>query len=414
MTYSLCKRPLGLLSTLNAAAFNAVGDFALKQGWADGSPQKIALHAVVGGLLNEAAGGDFKTGALAAGANEALINHLAVLVKNDSNLLSMSSQLVGVAAAAVSNGNVQQGSTIARDATNYNYLLHHEVVEMLDEQSKCKSDSCRDNVREKYASLDEQRNKELSSLCQTNISACNEISAQLQADEPKIRQLAEQLRHNGDIGAAVNVGWIIAENNQAAQNIITTEVVVQRDGPDASFWALAAETLAGIIGTGKPGKTEATGVKGGGREPVANPTSAQVATADKLGVDPRWVKPDGSPDWPTKANNGFDGGFNGPPTITELQPGHTFDRYGGRFDEKGNFTDQGKFVAPIDVPFDQRALPDSSLKSPYRQYEVLKPIPEVNSGSAAPWFGKPGMGTQYQLPMSIDELVKEGFIRPIK
>jgi len=126
------------------------------------------------------------------------------------------------------------------------------------------------------------------------------------------------------------------------------------------------------------------------------------------------VKPDGSPDWPTKANNGFDGGFNGPPTITALQPGHTFDRYGGRFDEKGNFTDQGKFVAPIDVPFDQRALPDSSLKSPYRQYEVLKPIPEVNSGSAAPWFGKPGMGTQYQLPMSIDELVKEGFIRSIK
>jgi len=250
-----------LLSTLNAAAFNAVGDFALKQGWADGSPQKIALHAVVGGLLNEAAGGDFKTGALAAGANEALINQLAVLVKNDSNLLSMSSQLVGVAAAAVSNGNVQQGSTIARDATNYNYLLHHEVVEMLDEQAKCKSDSCRDNVREKYASLDEQRNKELSSLCQTNISACNEISAQLQTDEPKIRQLAEELRHNGDIGAAVNVGWIIAENNQAAQNIITTEVVVQRDGPEAGFWSLAAETLAGIAGAGKPGKSEASGTK---------------------------------------------------------------------------------------------------------------------------------------------------------
>ncbi|WP_454834565.1 TNT domain-containing protein [Pseudomonas lini] len=77
-------------------------------------------------------------------------------------------------------------------------------------------------------------------------------------------------------------------------------------------------------------------------------------------------------------------GSNGPPTITELQPGHTFDRYGGRFDEKGGFTDQGKFVAPTDVPFDQRALPDSSLKSLYRQYEVLKPIPEVNSGSAAP------------------------------
>ncbi|CAM2748279.1 filamentous hemagglutinin [Pseudomonas gessardii] len=157
----------------------------------------------------------------------------------------------------------------------------------------------------------------------------------------------------------------------------------------------------------------ALGAKGV-RAPVVNPTPAQVATAEKLGVDPRWVKSDGSPDWPTKANNGFDGGFDGPPRVAELQPGQTFDRYGGRFDEKGNFTDQGKFVAPKDVPFDQRALPDSSLKSPYQQYEVIKPIPEVNSGNAAPWFGKPGGGTQYQLPMSIDELLKEGFIKPIK
>ncbi|WP_408014917.1 TNT domain-containing protein [Rouxiella aceris] len=70
--------------------------------------------------------------------------------------------------------------------------------------------------------------------------------------------------------------------------------------------------------------------------------------------------------------------------------------------------------SPLSQPDDQRALPDSSLKSPYRQYEVLRPIPDVTSGSAAPWFGKPGMGTQYQLPMSIDELVKEGFIKPIK
>jgi hypothetical protein len=43
--------------------------------------------------------------------------------------------------------------------------------------------------------------------------------------------------------------------------------------------------------------------------------------------------------------------------------------------------------------------------------EVIKPIPQVQSGVAAPWFGKPGLGTQYQLPMSIDELVRAGFIK---
>lgn len=119
------------------------------------------------------------------------------------------------------------------------------------------------------------------------------------------------------------------------------------------------------------------------------------------------------PRFDSKANNGFDYGFNGPPVSTELKPGATFDRYGGRFDSEGNFSDRGTFVAPRDVPFDQRALPDSTLNSPYRQYEVIKPLPEVQSGQAAPWFGKPGLGTQYQLPMSIDELLLKGYIKLI-
>jgi filamentous hemagglutinin len=153
--------------------------------------------------------------------------------------------------------------------------------------------------------------------------------------------------------------------------------------------------------------------KGALRGPALNPTAEQIAAAEKLGVDPRWIKPDGSVDWPTKANNGFDYGFNGPPVSTELKPGATFDRYGGRFDSEGNFSDRGTFAAPRDVPFDQRALPDSTLNSPYRQYEVIKPLPEVQSGQAAPWFGKPGLGTQYQLPMSIDELLLKGYIKLI-
>jgi filamentous hemagglutinin len=153
--------------------------------------------------------------------------------------------------------------------------------------------------------------------------------------------------------------------------------------------------------------------KGALRGPALNPTVEQIAAAEKLGVDPRWIKPDGSVDWPTKANNGFDYGFNGPPVSTELKPGATFDRYGGRFDSEGNFSDRGTFVAPRDVPFDQRALPDSTLNSPYRQYEVIKPLPEVQSGQTAPWFGKPGLGTQYQLPMSIDELLLKGYIKLI-
>ena len=51
------------------AIYNEVGD-ALT---GTGIPTKVAVHALVGGLMAEAAGGDFRTGALAAGANEAVV-----------------------------------------------------------------------------------------------------------------------------------------------------------------------------------------------------------------------------------------------------------------------------------------------------------------------------------------------------
>ena len=44
---------------------------------------------MVGGLLAEASGGDFKTGALAAGANEALVDQLDTWVGGDKFLLDM-------------------------------------------------------------------------------------------------------------------------------------------------------------------------------------------------------------------------------------------------------------------------------------------------------------------------------------
>ncbi|MBD2837287.1 DUF637 domain-containing protein [Pseudomonas sp. JM0905a] len=112
-----------LYNTLAAAAFNAVGDFT-EDKWVDGSPQKVAIHAIVGGLLSEATGGDFKSGAIAAGANEALVVQLDALVKGDPNLLTMSSRLVGLVAAAAVDGDIEKGAWVAQNATQYNRQLH--------------------------------------------------------------------------------------------------------------------------------------------------------------------------------------------------------------------------------------------------------------------------------------------------
>ncbi|WP_332847348.1 two-partner secretion domain-containing protein [Pseudomonas lactucae] len=150
-----------LQSTLQAVAFNAVGDYSKGQEWSDSGPQKIALHALVGGLLSEAGGGSFATGALAAGANEALVTSLAKVVNGDPALLLAASQLVGIAAAAATDGDVQKGAEIAKNATAYNYLNHHEVDDLVKDLKGCRGaaspSSCRNDVAAKYAEISDKK-----------------------------------------------------------------------------------------------------------------------------------------------------------------------------------------------------------------------------------------------------------------
>ncbi|WP_420066286.1 hemagglutinin repeat-containing protein [Pseudomonas amygdali] len=120
-----------LFNTLAAASFNAVGDYTYDK-FAEGMPPKVIIHAMVGGLLSKATGGDFRTGALAAGANEALVGHLNSLVNGNKNLLTMSSQIVGALAAATQKdadaSSIEKGSWVARNATQYNKGLHEPAA----------------------------------------------------------------------------------------------------------------------------------------------------------------------------------------------------------------------------------------------------------------------------------------------
>jgi len=110
-----------------------IGDLPLD----DGSLAKIALHAGLGGLLSEAMGGDFRTGAIAGGANEILIGLLgdqllpssyakgsAEYVQAQANILALS-QIVGVLGATLSGGDVGTAAAVAANATQYNFLGDH-------------------------------------------------------------------------------------------------------------------------------------------------------------------------------------------------------------------------------------------------------------------------------------------------
>lgn len=118
-----------------AVGFNFIGD-SVK--YPDGSPPKIMAHALMGGLLAEASGSDFKTGAAAAGANEAMINLLGKMVGGDQNLELMASQLVGLAAASAVNGDVSLGAEIAKSGTAYNRQLHPDEIKFASDVERVK------------------------------------------------------------------------------------------------------------------------------------------------------------------------------------------------------------------------------------------------------------------------------------
>src|SRR5690606_8418296 len=110
-----------LANTFAAVGFNWVGDISQANQWQSGSLQKVGLHAIMGGLAAEAAGGDFKTGALVAGANEALIDSLAQQYSGMEpdqriGLLTMNSQVLGVLVASMAGGDEQDmqiGASVA-------------------------------------------------------------------------------------------------------------------------------------------------------------------------------------------------------------------------------------------------------------------------------------------------------------
>ncbi|CAM3036459.1 filamentous hemagglutinin [Pseudomonas gessardii] len=284
-----------LFNTLAAASFNLVGNYT--QGVvADGSAPKIAIHAMVGGLLAEATGGDFKTGALAAGANETLVTHLDTLVKGNEELLTMSSQIVGVLAAAgqkdADAAKIEKGAWVAKNATQYNYLLHREVEEMIKEVDSKNTEEEKREVRNRYAQRDQERNEKLGEICTQTPDICKSISASLVNDDQGLVELVSRLRAEGKGGAALAVGSYI-DSNLFATNIIAAEIKAADGG---ALEALAAEGVKAGVGVVaiKPGAGKGklpSGAKGTANTALKLGETQTINDVSMTRVG-RWMSPD--------------------------------------------------------------------------------------------------------------------------
>ena len=122
-------------------------------------------------------------------------------------------------------------------------------------------------------------------------------------------------------------------------------------------------------------------------------------TKGKKGED-RFYSDDGRPIYP------LNDGFVGEPEKITLKAGEMLvDRYGPVY---------GGYVSPKNVSFEERALPRTTKIEEYSVFVIKKDIKDVLSGVAAAWFGEPGGGIQYKLPLGTKQLLKEGYLEVMK
>jgi filamentous hemagglutinin family protein len=148
---------------VGSVAFNVAGDIAAKQGWPDGSVQKIVLHGLAGLIQATAGGQNGAVGALAAMGNEALTKQINDYISKSvpitdgmtpaqvsqaqqarKELAEASASLLGATTVALAGGvtgkgsaqDVQLGGQVALNADRFNRQLHPKEIDWIKQNAK--------------------------------------------------------------------------------------------------------------------------------------------------------------------------------------------------------------------------------------------------------------------------------------
>ena len=127
----------------------------IKHGWQEGSSEKNALHALVGGIMSELTNNGFLAGASGAMINEMIQDKLSDMFKDNPAMHQWASALIGGVVAQVAADNAQMGAATASSGTKNNYLTHKQLDDMKKELAACNGNKDKERkVREKYELID--------------------------------------------------------------------------------------------------------------------------------------------------------------------------------------------------------------------------------------------------------------------
>ncbi len=211
-----------LYNSFAAAGFNFVGDIGQEYSLKPGDPSMVTMHALMGGLAAQVSGGDFATGAAAAGANEALVAKLDQAFKslspeNREAMVTMGSQLVGVLAAAVRDPDVtgkalESAAWVAKNSTQYNFLNHQDVADLDNALQKCKSQgNCR-QVEEEFKARSDENRRRLNGC--VAVGNCAEIRAEIDAGSTALNELVarQETANPGGSDSDIAYGFLMGRN----------------------------------------------------------------------------------------------------------------------------------------------------------------------------------------------------------
>ena len=160
--------------------FRAAGDIAGRLGWAEGSPQRVALHGAVGAAMSALGGAGATEGLTGAVANQLAFNaardYLTGSLGLDEGSAAFNAimELASLAVGAAVSG--EPGAATALSATQNNYLTHQQIEMLQAELGECELAGNCDAVVRKYTELSQAQDEALLQTCATapSGSACQD------------------------------------------------------------------------------------------------------------------------------------------------------------------------------------------------------------------------------------------------
>ena len=158
-----------LANLFGELADNEIHKLADKNGWQEGSAEKNALHALVGGIMSKLTKSGFLAGASGAMINEMIQDKLSDMFKDNPAMHQWASALIGGVVAQVVADDAQVGASTASSGTKNNYLTHKQqkkyeeelaAIDKDDTLTPEQKDKAKEKVDFKYSVISVLQNRE--------------------------------------------------------------------------------------------------------------------------------------------------------------------------------------------------------------------------------------------------------------